>query len=228
MNAIAESRVQWRSAACVLAAVLCGITALWVATGGQSAFLLNYVDLGFHEFGHLLFAWAPGLIPALSGSVVQVAVPIGLAFYFLGRRESYAAALLFAWAATSAANVSVYSADAQSQTLALLGNGRHDWAWVFGTLGHMEWSVPFSVGVRWFGVALAVFGLIVAVVPLLAPRARERAQARERAEREAREAELKARAPRREPRNVPAAGLRGATPDRPFDRPPPPAPAGRF
>jgi hypothetical protein len=212
----------------VLAAIACLVAAGWVLAGGQSAFLLNYVDLGFHEIGHVLFAWAPGLVPALSGSVVQVAVPVGLALYFLQRRESFASALLFAWAATSAANVSVYVADAQSQTLALLGNGRHDWAWVFSSLGHMEWAVPFSAGVRWFGVALALLGLIVAVVPLVAPRARGRAEARRRAELEAREAELRARAPRREPRNVPGTGLRGATPDRPFDRPAPPAPAGRF
>jgi hypothetical protein len=107
VNGIVESRAQWRTITCVLAAIACLFAAAWVALGGQSAFLLHYVDLGFHELGHLVFAWAPGLIPALSGSVVQVAVPIGLALYFLRRREAYAAALLFAWAATSAANVSV-------------------------------------------------------------------------------------------------------------------------
>ena len=228
VNAIAESRVKWRSAACVFAAAVCVAAAAWVVTGGQRAFLLSSVDLGFHELGHLLFAWAPGLIPPLSGSIVQVAVPLGLAIYFLIRREAYASALVFAWAATSAANVSVYAADAESQALVLLGNGRHDWAWVFGSIGHLDWAVPFSNGIRWFAVALAVIGFIVAVVPLLAPRARERAEARQRAERGAREAALKAQAPRREPRNVPPEPPRGRVPERPLDRQAPPAPAGRF
>jgi heme exporter protein D len=73
--------------------------------------------------------------------------------------------------------------------------------------------------VRWFAVALAVIGLIVAVVPLLTPHARERAMARDRANADAREAALRAKAPRHDPRNVPGAPRKQA---------PPPAPAGRF
>jgi hypothetical protein len=219
VNAIAESRLRWRTAANVGAALACLAAGVWVLMGGERAFLISYVDLGFHELGHLLFAWGPGLVPPLAGSVVQVAVPIGLAIYFGLRRESYASSLMFAWAATSAANVSVYAADAPFQALTLLGNGRHDWAWVFGSTGHMEWAAPFASGVRWFGVALAVIGLLVGLLPLLTPHFRERAEARERAAREAREEVLRAKAPRREPRSIPVG---------PRDRPAPPAPAGRF
>jgi hypothetical protein len=142
-----------------------------------------------------------------------------LALYFGVRRESYATALMLAWAATSAANVSVYVADAPTQSLWLLGNGRHDWAWVFGQLGHMGWAAPFASGVRWFGVLLAVVGLMIAVLPLATPRARARAQAHARSARDAREAAARAKAPRREPRNIP---------DSPDRQAPPPAPAGRF
>lgn len=220
------SRVEWRTPVTFVAALACVAAAFWVYTGGERSFLLSYVDLGFHELGHLLLSWAPGLTPALAGSVTQVLVPLGLALYFALRRESYAAALILAWAATSVANVSIYVADAPNQALSLLGNGRHDWAWVFGSLGHLEWAAPVSSGVRWFALVLAALGFLVAIVSLLTPHARERAEARRRARLEAREAELRARAPRREPRNLgkvphPQAGGRhtgGA----------PPAPAGRF
>ena len=219
MNATAGSRMKWRNAASVGVALLCIAAGVWVYLGGERAFLISYVDLGFHELGHLVLAWAPGLVPALSGSVLQVLVPIGLALYFGLRRESYASALMLAWAATSAANVSVYVADAPTQELWLLGNGRHDWAWVFGQLGHMDWAAPFASGVRWFAVALAVIGLIVAVLPLLTPHAQERAVARDRAKADTREAALRAKAPRHEPRNIPNAPRKQA---------PPAAPAGRF
>ena len=232
MSATARSRVNWRTVGSVCAAAACAIAVFWVLSGGQRAFLLSYVDLGFHELGHLVLAWAPGLVAPLAGSVFQVAVPVGLALYFGMRRESYASALVLAWAATSAANVAVYVADAPNQELWLLGNGRHDWAWVFGQLGHMDWAAPFAAGVRWFAVALAVAGFAVAIAPLLTPRARARADARRRADWEAREAADRAKAPRREPRNGPVAShnvpVVREVPGAERRQAPPAAPAGRF
>jgi hypothetical protein len=227
MSPVAASRVNWRMLANVAAAAACVAAGIWVWAGGERAFLISYVDLGFHELGHLLFAWGPGLVAPLAGSVVQVAVPIGLAVYFGSRRESYACALMLAWAATSAANVAVYAADAQAQQLWLLGNGRHDWAWILGSTGHLGWAPIVSSGIRWFGVALAFIGFLVALTTVLAPHARERAEERHRAARDAREAELAAKAPHREPRNrPPVVPYDPSNPRR--DRQAPPAPAGRL
>lgn len=210
----------WRSAADVVAAIACVAAGVWVLVGGQSAFLLSYVDLGFHELGHLVFSWVPGLFPALAGSIIQVAVPIGLALYFLLRKEPYGSGLMFAWAATSAAHVSVYAADAPFQTLTLLGGGTHDWAWVLGSVGHIEWAAPLASGIRWFGVALAVIGLVVALWPLFTQRARARAEAQLKAERVAREASMRAKAPRRDPHNLPpVVGRRQVPPAAPAGRP---------
>lgn len=219
MSGTTPSRIGWRTYADVAAAAVCAAAAVWIVAGGQNVWGLSSVDLGFHELGHLVFAWTPGLIPVLAGSFMQVAVPLGLAIYFARRREPYASALMLAWAATSTAAVSVYVADAPFQSLTLLGNGVHDWAWVFGSIGHMEWAVPFGAGVRWFAVALAALGFLVSVVPLLTPHARERAEDRRRAALAAREAELRAKAPRRDPHNLPP---------KPREQAPPPAPAGRF
>lgn len=89
------------------------------------------VDLGIHELGHLVMAWAPWLVAAFAGSLFQVAVPLGLAAYFgLVRREAWAAGPLMAWAGASQRNVAVYIADAPYQRLELWGgdNVVHDWA----------------------------------------------------------------------------------------------------
>jgi hypothetical protein len=100
--------------------------------------LLAAADLGFHELGHLLFAWAPDRLAALMGSGTQILVPLGLATYFLlARRDRLAGALMLAWAATTAQNVSVYIADAPFEALDLIG-GRHDWAFLLGPEG---WNV---------------------------------------------------------------------------------------
>jgi len=181
-------------AASVATALVCLLALWWSFIAGERVPLLTGVDLGFHELGHLVFAWAPGLVPPLAGSVVQVAVPLGLAAYFrFLRRETLPAVLMLAWAGTSAQNASVYIADAPTQYLPLLGNGRHDWAWIFSELGHLEWAVPFA-RVVWFGGLLMVFaGLVLAVAPLVAPQVRDWRDARLR--------EKLALLPRREPRN---------------------------
>ncbi len=94
--------------------------------------LLGLVDLGFHEFGHMVTYWLPDVITASMGSITQVMVPVGLATYFLVfRKDRLGGGVCLAWAATSAQDASVYIADAPYQRLHLIG-GTHDWAFVLG------------------------------------------------------------------------------------------------
>jgi len=107
--------------------------------------LLSLVDLGFHELGHLVTRPLPEVVMLMAGSGAQIAVPIGLAAYFLFfRKDRLGVALCLAWAATSAKDVAVYVADAPYQALPLIG-GEHDWAAILGP------------GIRGFGMAL-LFG----------------------------------------------------------------------
>jgi hypothetical protein len=123
--------------------------------------LLWAVDLGAHEFGHMLtMFWAPRIVAASAGSSVQVAVPLGLAAYFhFGRKDRVGLALMLAWAGTSMANVATYIADAPYQQLELLGGpGGHDWAFIFGPegLNNLPASGPVSTAVWIAGAALLV------------------------------------------------------------------------
>jgi hypothetical protein len=97
----------------------------WIAFGrGTRVPLLSLVDLGFHELGHLLTYPFPDVITAMMGSVTQVAVPVGLAAYFLVlRRDQLAAGLCLVWAATSAQDASVYIADAPRRPSLCWGKG---------------------------------------------------------------------------------------------------------
>src|SRR5262249_3847651 len=121
-----------RAVAACIAAIACLLIAWYPFLRHSSVPFLWYVDLGFHELGHMLTMWAPRLIYFAMGSVAQVAVPLGLAAYFLGiRRDRVGGGLCMAWAGTSAANVAVYVADAPYQQLPLIG-GIHDWAYILG------------------------------------------------------------------------------------------------
>jgi hypothetical protein len=105
---------------------------------GERVPILSAADLGFHELGHLVcyaidtvLPW-PEALTAAAGSFAQIAVPVGLAAYFwLRRRDTAGVSVCLAWAATSAADVARYIADAPFERLPLLG-GKHDWATILG------------------------------------------------------------------------------------------------
>jgi hypothetical protein len=114
----------------------------WCAVCGWFAFvrgvrvpLLSLADFGFHELGHMVMYALPisRLMTAAMGSIMQCAVPLGLAGYFwLARRDGVGAAACLAWAATAMQDVSVYIADAPHERLELVG-GEHDWAYILGS-----------------------------------------------------------------------------------------------
>lgn len=123
--------------------------------------LLGGVDLGFHELGHMLTYVFPDIISALMGSVFQVAVPLGLAVYFgLRRRDLLAAGLCLAWAGVSAADASVYIADAPFQRLPLIG-GSHDWAYLLGpaAFDNMDGAAAIAGTVKAVGAVLILAGI---------------------------------------------------------------------
>jgi len=198
----------------LVAAAACVLAAWWAFVVGQRVPYLTYVDLGFHQLGHLVFAWAPGLAGPLAGSIAQVGIPLGLALYFgVLRRDSAATALMLAWFATSAQNVSVYVVDKQFQYLPLVGNGQRDWPFIFSSLGHAGWAAPAAEAMRVLGLAGVILGLVIALVGLL-PQAETRTT---RVRLPDLEAERLAALPRREPRNrtLSATPLTGGDPPLP-------------
>lgn len=177
---------QWRRDLLALAACL-GLG--WLGLRGERVPLLAGADLGFHELGHLVgyvldavFPW-PEVLTAAAGSIFQIGVPLGLALYFHAARHDHrGAGVCLAWAATSAADVARYVADAPYEALPLIG-GTHDWATILGpehlnrlqdagawaaTIDRLAWTM--------FVLALlsAVGGLLVALAsprPVSAPKA---------------------------------------------------------
>ena len=132
MSAASSSRspVRW------LAAVG-AVAVLWLIAfeNDERVPLLTWVNLGIHEFGHLVTYSASDLVTALAGSVAQVAVPAALAIYFFLRGDWVGTGLCLAWGATSALEVAVYVGDAKAQKLDLVA-GTHDWAFILGPEGY--------------------------------------------------------------------------------------------
>jgi hypothetical protein len=156
-------------------AAVAGCAALgWLGMRGGRVPLLSAADLGFHELGHLVCYLVPivgQLVTAAAGSVMQLAVPLGLAVYFLVvRRDHAAAAVCTAWAATDAADVARYIADAPYERLPLIG-GDHDWAFFFSADGvdAMDRAAGVAHAVAAFGWLLFAASFVLALWPMLSP-----------------------------------------------------------
>jgi hypothetical protein len=138
---------------------------------------LTYVNLGLHEFGHMLTYANSELTTALAGSIAQVAIPVLLAVYFFFYRGDWVGAgVCLVWAATSALEVADYVADAPTQKLELIGDS-HDWAFILGPDGYdaMEKSQPLAEKIRDGASVGVVAGFILCLAaPLRARQPRDR------------------------------------------------------
>ncbi len=89
--------------------------------------LLDFVNLPFHEFGHLLFGTIGENIGLWGGTLFQLIVPFGILVSFFLRRDPAGTAFGAFWFGENLLNISAYIADARKMDLPLVGGGEHDW-----------------------------------------------------------------------------------------------------
>ena len=159
----------------VLCLAWCAFAGWWAFGRDERVPLLAYVNLGFHELGHLVCYLVPvvgTVVTAAAGSFTQCAVPLGVAGYFLVlRRDRLAAAACLAWAATNLQEAAVYVADAPYERLQLIG-GDHDWATVLGPahLDRLRDAGAIAGTLRGIGGVALVLGAALCVWTLVTPR----------------------------------------------------------
>ena len=131
------------------------------------------ITLGFHEMGHLLFAWAPHFIYSIMGSVFQIAIPIICVLYFVVRQRDYFGASVGGfWLSYSLYELSAYVGDARSKDLPLVGFAssedlEHDWGYILGALHMLPADHFFAFVLRMLGLAAGVGSCAFAVWLLL-------------------------------------------------------------
>jgi len=150
---------------------------VWCAVCGWFAFvnddrvpLISLADFGFHELGHMVMYAIPvsQLLTAAMGSIMQCAVPLGLAAYFCTqRKDGVGATACLAWAATNFQDVSVYAADAPYERLDLVG-GQHDWAYILGPqqLDRLDQAAGIASAIRGVGVLVLLVAFACAFAGL--------------------------------------------------------------
>lgn len=107
---------------------------LWLIFNYQFHFI-DYVNLAFHEAGHLFLTPFGTTMHFLGGSVGQLVFPILVSVKFLREDKKFEAGIGGIWFAESMMNIAWYMTDANVRIIPLVGGGVHDWYFLFGQWG---------------------------------------------------------------------------------------------
>lgn len=132
------------------------------ATTGPLRFI-HGIDLVIHEAGHTFAFFLPRFLYVLGGSALQVIMPAVCAWTFLKQRQLASFAVALFWTGESVTDVAIYMADAKKRVLPLLGGDStaHDWHYLLGQLGLLNWAawlgrLTFGLGIVLITIALSI------------------------------------------------------------------------
>jgi hypothetical protein len=126
--------------------------------------ILDYVNLPFHEFGHVFFEFFGWGIGFWGGTIMQLAIPFGIAIYFCLKGESTAFAFSAFWFGENFLNIATYIADARRMRLPLVGGGIHDWNTILSNMDMLKYDTLIAGIVKTFGWLIMISSVVWLVV----------------------------------------------------------------
>jgi hypothetical protein len=126
--------------------LLWGLRLILSPMGQASHSVLHYVNLPFHEAGHVLFLPFGRFLQVLGGTLMQLIIPlVALLTLLLQSRDAFGASVAGWWLGQNFLDIAPYIGDARAGELMLLGGvtgrqapGFHDWENILGRLGWLE------------------------------------------------------------------------------------------
>lgn len=118
--------------------------------------ILGGITFGIHEIGHLITGAFGTFVSVASGSVFQLAAPAVAALLLARQRDYFGVAFAAGWLGYSMVNLSLYVGDARAKQLPLIGftdDPIHDWNYLLGKLGLLEWDRALAGALRVASIA---------------------------------------------------------------------------
>ena len=134
---------------------------LWLIFGYRYH-LVDGVNLGAHEAGHMLFRFLGQTLHILGGSLGQLVFPIAVVVHFARRGQRFEAAVCTVWIAESLMYMAEYLGDARAQVLPLVGGHIHDWHWLLSRAGLLEHCELIAAALHGFAGIVAVTAVGIA------------------------------------------------------------------
>ncbi len=149
-------------------------------TAAMESFL-HYVNLPFHEAGHVLFRPFGAFLRTLGGSLGQLLVPLVCMLVFaVNRKDLFSASVCLWWFGENFLDLAPYIDDARAGVLPLLGGnigqlspyGFHDWEYLLTELGWLRHDHLLARCAYGGGVLIILLSLVLASGVLLFKRKR--------------------------------------------------------
>jgi hypothetical protein len=139
--------------------VVWGFKLFFTPIGEAGNTILHFVNLPFHEAGHIFFRLFGEFMTVLGGSIFQLIMPLLCAGVLLFKtRDPFGASVALWWFGENFIDMAPYINDARALELTLLGGvtgrdvpGIHDWENILGTLGLLEYDHALAHGAEWLG-----------------------------------------------------------------------------
>jgi len=127
----------------------------WINTENYFS-ALDYVNLAFHEAGHLFLGIFGRFIMMLGGTIFQLLIPSVCAIHLWRQENRLGWQLCVFWVGESLLNISVYAGDAITQALPLVGGGEHDWTYLLAET-HLIAHTPATAKVIFLAGSTVIF-----------------------------------------------------------------------
>lgn len=128
----------------------------WLRKENYFSFL-DYINLAFHEAGHLFLGFFGEFVSMLGGTVFQLLLPVLCMLQLRRKSSNIGWQLCLFWLGESLLNVSIYAGDAIRQDLPLVGGGRHDWTYLLTELGLIAHTSAVSKAIFLSGSAVIFY-----------------------------------------------------------------------
>ncbi len=153
----------WRPVHGAVFGIACAFYVLFLyqaARGSGPMLMIDVVFVPIHEGGHLLFRFFGEFLAVAGGTILQLAVPLMLATFFVFQRQITGTTFCLFFFFEQFLPIAAYMADARAQELPLLTVGDsddviHDWNYLFGRLGVLDHDTQIAHAVRilgWLGM----------------------------------------------------------------------------
>jgi hypothetical protein len=169
LQEIKEDALAWcredRSVIVRLPVLAYGFFLLWKTALHPNSFTpFDFLNLGIHELGHMVFMPFGEWIGVAGGSAAQILAPIFGAWQFFRQRDYFAVAFSLGWLGESLANLSVYIGDARKQELPLVspfgGDPLHDWNYLLASINRLQLDSAYAKRVQGLGF-LSAFAFVL-------------------------------------------------------------------
>lgn len=129
---------------------------------GEFIFILDHLNLLFHEGGHGIFSFFGKFIYTLGGTLMQIIIPSLFIFYFFINHQKIGIQISLIYLAENLMNIGVYVSDARAQKLPLIGKGTyHDWTYLLNKTNLLEYD-QFIGNVFYFSaIVVILFSLLL-------------------------------------------------------------------